>query len=83
VVLHEDLIQLLMLSMAVAFEQTQSHPFEDVQEEPDQLLTQLLHAHDGVANAAEVKRAVAAMMEDFILTVCLMLRCFGLRLTRR
>ena len=58
------------VDIAVAFPQRQSQPEFDVQESPFQSPMQL-SAHDGPqANAAEVKRAVARMV-DFILARCL------------
>lgn len=61
-----------MSATAVAFEQTQSHPLDDVHELPDQSLRQVFHAHDGVAKETEVKRAAAARMVVFMLTECSM-----------
>lgn len=58
------------VEIAVAFPQRQSQPELDVHESPFQLPMQL-SAHDGPqAKAAEVKRAVARMV-DFILARCL------------
>ena len=69
VFVQKDWTQLLMLAMAVALEQTQSHPLFEVQDWPFQLPMQLSHAQDGShASEADVNRA-AARMADFIVDV--------------